>query len=192
MEGEQKRKKAEYRSSLRSKALIRNALVSLLQEKPFEKITITDIVRKADINRGTFYAHYRDTTEVLEKIRKDVISDISDIFSVMSADMIINNPRQFFTLISDWLMENEDYYKKLLSISGAYDLIAEVKHSAVDYLLTAERMKRNLNRNYAVSILDFIVSASCNLYLDILTSRIPLTLSDAPDFLSGIITKLKT
>ena len=34
---EQKRRKAEYRSSIRSKLLIRNALVSLMQEKPFEK-----------------------------------------------------------------------------------------------------------------------------------------------------------
>ena len=49
------KKKAEYRNSIRSKTLIRNALLSLMQEKEFEKITVTDIVSKADINRGTFY-----------------------------------------------------------------------------------------------------------------------------------------
>ena len=63
---EQKRRKAEYRSSSRSKLLIRNALVSLMQEKPFEKITVTDIVKRADINRGTFYAHYKDSRQVLD------------------------------------------------------------------------------------------------------------------------------
>lgn len=54
--------KAEYRSSLRSKKLIINALVDLLDEKPLDKITVTDIVKKADINRGTFYAHYENVS----------------------------------------------------------------------------------------------------------------------------------
>ena len=56
--------------------LIRNALLSLMAEKPFDKITITDIVNRADINRGTFYAHYKNTTEVLEKIQSDAVGEI--------------------------------------------------------------------------------------------------------------------
>ena len=51
---EPKRLKAEYRSSIRSKTMIKEALLELMIEKPFDKITITDIVKKADINRGTF------------------------------------------------------------------------------------------------------------------------------------------
>lgn len=46
--------KAEYRSSIRSKQLINAALADLLQEKPLDKITVTDVVRRAGINRGTF------------------------------------------------------------------------------------------------------------------------------------------
>ena len=51
---EPKRLKAEYRSSIRSKTMIKEALLELMIEKPFDKIAITDIVKKADINRGTF------------------------------------------------------------------------------------------------------------------------------------------
>ena len=82
---EEKRKKAEYRSSIRSKTLIRSALVSLMQEKPFEKITITDIVRKADINRGTFYAHFKDSREVLERIRADALHEMEEAFYSLPA-----------------------------------------------------------------------------------------------------------
>ena len=49
-------KKAEYRNALRSKALIKDSFVTLMQAKPLEKITVTDVVNKAQINRGTFYA----------------------------------------------------------------------------------------------------------------------------------------
>ena len=39
----------------RTKKLLRQALASLMQEKEFQNITVTDVVRRADINRGTFY-----------------------------------------------------------------------------------------------------------------------------------------
>lgn len=49
-----------YKSALRSRKWIRQAFMELLREKEFEKITVTDIVNRADINRSTFYAHYPD------------------------------------------------------------------------------------------------------------------------------------
>ena len=86
---ERKRTKAEYRSSLRSKRLIREALITMMRSKPFEKITITDIVRTADINRGTFYAHFRDIGEVLDSIKEMALSDVKEAFSGLSPDMVV-------------------------------------------------------------------------------------------------------
>ncbi|MBR2950520.1 MAG: TetR family transcriptional regulator, partial [Lachnospiraceae bacterium] len=63
--------KKENRSAIRSRRLIREALLELLQEKKFEKITVTDIVKRADINRSTFYAHYPDVMGLLEELMED-------------------------------------------------------------------------------------------------------------------------
>ena len=41
----------------RTKKLLRQALTRLMQQKDFQSITVTDVVREADINRGTFYAY---------------------------------------------------------------------------------------------------------------------------------------
>ena len=60
--------KAEYKSAKRSRHLIHSALFDLMGEKPFEKITVTDIVKRADINRGTFYAHYANVPDVLQHL----------------------------------------------------------------------------------------------------------------------------
>ena len=78
---EEKRTKAEYRSSIRSKQMIKEALLSLMIEKPFDRISITDIVKKADINRGTFYAHYANTSDVLKSISMSVVDEIASAFS---------------------------------------------------------------------------------------------------------------
>ena len=60
--------KKEYRNSVRSKNLIRSAFLDLLGEKNLEKITATDIIKRADINRSTFYAHYPDARGLLDEI----------------------------------------------------------------------------------------------------------------------------
>ena len=46
--------RAEYRSAIRSRRMIREAYTVLLKEKDLSKITVTDIVNRADINRATF------------------------------------------------------------------------------------------------------------------------------------------
>ena len=53
------------------------ALLSLLEKKPFEYITISEICEKAGVNRSTFYLHYENTRDLL----KETISHILDSFT---------------------------------------------------------------------------------------------------------------
>ena len=62
-------KRAEYRSSRRSKNMIKKAFAKLLHEKDISKITVTDIIKEAEISRGTFYAHYPDVYGLLSKLK---------------------------------------------------------------------------------------------------------------------------
>ena len=49
----------------RTRQLIQDALVSLITEKGYEKVTIQDIIDRANVGRSTFYAHYRDKEDLL-------------------------------------------------------------------------------------------------------------------------------
>ena len=53
-----------------TKELISIAFLKLLNEKPFDKITIKDIVVECNINRNTFYYYYSDVYDLLEEIFK--------------------------------------------------------------------------------------------------------------------------
>ena len=57
----------------RSVANIKKAFVDLLQEKPFEKIRISEIARKAGIDRQTFYLHFVDKYDLLDKMNKEFL-----------------------------------------------------------------------------------------------------------------------
>ena len=184
---EQKRRKAEYRSSIRSKLLIRNALVSLMREKPFEKITVTDIVKRADINRGTFYAHYKDSRQVLDKIREDAIEEVSKALRVISPDRMLENPEPVLAAVSEFLNKDINYYRMLVSVIGVGGLLREIRGVITEYLGQTERLRNAEDKVTASCKLDFIIAGIAVFYYDVVTGASPISHEAAPSFLSGII-----
>ncbi|MDO4494288.1 MAG: TetR-like C-terminal domain-containing protein [Oscillospiraceae bacterium] len=51
-----------------TKKLIFDTFIELLSQKPFDKITVKDIVETCDINRNTFYYYYSDIYDLLEEV----------------------------------------------------------------------------------------------------------------------------
>lgn len=51
-----------------TKTYIKQALTQLLKEIELEKISVTQICQKAGINRGTFYLHYLDKFDMIDKL----------------------------------------------------------------------------------------------------------------------------
>ena len=64
---------------MRSKKAISNALIALIKEKDFKTITITDIVNKAGVNRGTFYKHYAYKDDIITEIQDDCLEKFADV-----------------------------------------------------------------------------------------------------------------
>lgn len=57
-----------------TKMVIREALLSLLHNRPIEKITVSDLCARAEISRPTFYLHYADLYALLDEIGEDMIT----------------------------------------------------------------------------------------------------------------------
>jgi AcrR family transcriptional regulator len=49
----------------RTRKLLRSALISMILEKGYERVTVQDIIDRADVGRSTFYAHFRDKEDLL-------------------------------------------------------------------------------------------------------------------------------
>lgn len=59
---------------IRTDNAIIHAFITLLKQKPFEKITVQDILNETPVTRATFYAHFRDKYEIAEKIMDSFLS----------------------------------------------------------------------------------------------------------------------
>ncbi|WML41786.1 TetR/AcrR family transcriptional regulator C-terminal domain-containing protein [Neobacillus sp. OS1-2] len=62
----------------KTKELIQRSFLQILEHKPFESITIGDITKIAQINRGTFYLHFIDKFDLLDQIEHQLFAEIGN------------------------------------------------------------------------------------------------------------------
>lgn len=100
-------------SSERTYVLLRNALLTLMMTKPFEKITLTDICKLSMIPRSTFYRHFEDKYDLLyycfDKFGQDAGIRL-DVNLVRDRDLT----REFFITLFYSLKQHKAAYKKLM------------------------------------------------------------------------------
>ena len=65
---------------------IKDSFLQLLAEKDPSKITVTEICQQADINRGTFYQHFRDPADLFSQIEQDLLDKILPILAMRPKD----------------------------------------------------------------------------------------------------------
>lgn len=110
---------------IRTKKAIRNAFLELLEEKDFDDITVRDLTTRADINRGTFYVHYKDKHELMKECQKEIMRGMSNIAKqnlqniAMNSENNINKPTDSPAVtIFEFLNENKVMMKALLGAKG--------------------------------------------------------------------------
>lgn len=72
----------------RTRAQLRQALTQLLLEKELRSITVRELTDRADVNRGTFYAHYRDIYDLLEQTENELFQELEAVLDAYSSEHI--------------------------------------------------------------------------------------------------------
>ena len=69
----------------KTKLLIQTSFLQILEGKSFEAITVGDITKKANINRGTFYLHYKDKFDLLDQIEQQLFEELGNHIDELQA-----------------------------------------------------------------------------------------------------------
>ena len=116
--------KKEDRRVKYTKMVLRDSLIKLLSQKDISHITIKEICDAADVNRATFYAHYTDPYDLLEKIENELFDNIQrhlkeheQVSSLITLSGM-NEAVRMVTDIFDYLRENASLCKLLLNDRG--------------------------------------------------------------------------
>lgn len=113
-------KKREDARVRRTRDALGDALVALMQEKPFDTITVQDVLDRAKVGRSTFYSHYSD---------KD--------------DLLMSDAEEFFESVAMMLSVRGDTSDRVFPVREFFGHIIEAKQF-VDALVSSGKMNDNM------------------------------------------------
>src|SRR5258705_9548307 len=103
----------------RTKVALGDALVTLMQEKPFDSITVQDVLDRAHVSRATFYTHYSD---------KD--------------DLLMSDAEEFSGMISNALSDHNDKSDRVFPVKEFFQHVSQMS-TFVKALSTAGKVHDN-------------------------------------------------
>ena len=171
--------KAEYRSAIRSRRMIREAYMELLKEKDLSKITVTDIIMRADLNRATFYAHYPDVRGVTEEIENEIIEKMLEVLKEFQFTSFFRNPAPLLLKISRYLEEDTDFYRILVRANGSEIFMEKLKKVFSDHMLNDSDIPESMRQSKMVELrVCYFAGGIVNLYKQWFRGDLNCTLND--------------
>lgn len=93
----------------KNKKIIRRAFIDLIVEKGYDKLTISEIAERADINRMTFYSHY----DTIEDIFHEFVDDMeADIVEALSKESVFDIDK-LFEVLNGLMFEEIDFFRSV-------------------------------------------------------------------------------
>lgn len=111
-----------------TRQLIREALLTLMAQKQPDRITVTDVVEKAGINRGTFYKHYANVSDLYENTADELLRELVKMLVKENYETSPDMYEMMLTTIRD----NRDLRSFIQSADG----LNSIAQKAVEYVRT--------------------------------------------------------
>lgn len=172
------------------------SLLKLMETKKFEAITVNDITELANFNRSTFYRHYFDKYELLEKIEDNILNDVlthqSNIINNINKNEItkdfkltdyVNTDKNFFIVYKKHLNE----IKILLGYNGSNSFRKKLRLTMIDIFKRTFNLANFNASNQEIELLfQFLVGSFISI-LDYWTDNQELTPTELFLFYSSLI-----
>lgn len=170
-------------SSLTTKKAIAYTFKDLLKEKSFSKITVNDIAKRCDINRQTFYYHFKDIRDLVEWI------------CIEEVDRILDKKSEFETWEDKFLsvfhlMEDEKIFITNIYHSVSIEVLRKNISRLVYPIIYEEisNMAKNLNEDDKVFITNFYKYAFVSIVLNWIENNMNENPKDIVNKVSNLVT----
>ncbi|MCI2069434.1 MAG: TetR/AcrR family transcriptional regulator [Bacilli bacterium] len=179
--------KKTYRNSLRSKRMIKDGVVSLLKKgKDFYSITVSDVCNEAGLNRGTFYNHYANISEVANGIEDEMMEELSAAWN--DSKLTNGNIDNFILTVTGKLKEKEQAFKHVVNYIPDYfftnlenKFLKEIQN---DFLLPGITLSK------AKAVISILSDGIVSLYLDYFQGKTDLSLDEIGKYSIEVVDKM--
>lgn len=145
------------RRSRRTRSQLMSALITLLKEKSLKSITVTELTEMADVNRATFYAHFRDVYDMFDQVKVELCQVFRDLVEAHADELAHERYDGLLNDLFTYFSRNDDALATVLSSNGDGRFISDVvnvfRDGCFDAIRTAGSstpMARLIERNAAL------------------------------------------
>lgn len=180
----------------KSKKALREALIALIEERGFDSITVGDLCTRADLNRGTFYNHYRDKESLLESFECEILSDL-DRFQERMQDLSLKEimlcqvkkkPLPFLVDLFRYLQGEGDFLHAVLGPGGDAGFGPRIRDSVCSNLIQTILHERY--RKDPTAFVNYYVAFFASAYLGVITRWIETGMEESPEEMARVAVRL--
>lgn len=107
-------------------------MLSLVQEKGYEAVSIQDITDRADLGRGTFYIHFHDKEDLLWSMVEDAIRSTEQNALAEFGGVIPDQPEYYaFLYLFRHVQQHQQLYRVILGDKGSAQLVERIRNFLV-------------------------------------------------------------
>ncbi len=110
----------------RTKRLLRQGITALIKQKSIKKNSVRELTDSVEINRGTFYLHYKDIYDLVDQIEDELCREFDEIL-VKSLAEYSGDELTVFKGLCDFLDTNKDICYALLSDNGDINFLLKMR-----------------------------------------------------------------
>ena len=137
-----------------SQERIQKVFIELIQNKEINEITVSDICKKANLNRTTFYSNYIDIYDLADKIKDELFQNVLDLYPNETKEM--KHSYDFLRLFRH-IKDNQLFYKTYFKLN--YDNDFDVLDGMIDYTEFEKYYGNKENVHYHVTFFKYGLNA---------------------------------
>jgi AcrR family transcriptional regulator len=175
------------RRALKTHKAIQAAFISLMKQKPINKISISQIAELADIGRGTFYTHYRDVFDLRDKLVEEKLQEMLRLFEASYPE---NNDSSYLTLfyrLVKFISDNKEFFILFTENGRNAQLMDQVKALFKEKIIEMEGTPKD-DKIHNVQI-SYNVAGVIGVFSDWLLGELTLTDEELTAIVSNILNK---
>ncbi len=111
----------------RTKRMLINGLTQLMGQKSVNEISVRELAELVDINRGTFYLHYRDIFDMVEQIQQELFDEFYQRIKMFSPKTLGDNPLPLIENIFEFISDDADLFFVMLGPNGDMAFVERMK-----------------------------------------------------------------
>lgn len=154
------------RRVIKTKHAIFKAFVELLNEKDVNQITITDIAKKANINRKTFYNYYSDAYEVMEEIESLTVEAFINNMGTVEFTNMADFLTEIFIKFTETVNKDLEFFNLLFKTNNRSFLIVKIVEALKEYVQKRIEESNELDIPRFEVVSNFYLSGVLSVYMN--------------------------